>query len=85
MERRVVAVATELGNVRAELEAQGFIVVDLGGTDLKQVDAVVVSGVSENFTGIQKVETTAPVIDASGRSAEEVASDVAERIEGGLS
>lgn len=85
MERRVVAIATELGNVRAELEAQGFIVVDLGGTDLKQVDAVVVSGVSENFTGIQKVETTAPVIDASGRSAEEVASDVAERIEGGLS
>ncbi|HHW15018.1 MAG TPA: YkuS family protein [Firmicutes bacterium] len=85
MDRRIVAVATELGNVRAELEAQGFTVVDLEGSDLKQVDAVVVSGVSDNLTGVQKIETTAPVIDATGRSAEDVAADVAERIEAELS
>ncbi|MDI6871650.1 MAG: YkuS family protein [Bacillota bacterium] len=81
MDRRIVAVATELGNVRAQLEARGFLVVDLDGTDLKQVDAVVVSGASDNLTGIQNVETQAPVIDAAGRSAAEVAEDVAERIE----
>ncbi len=81
MDRRIVAVATELGNVRAQLEARGFTVVDLKGTDLKQVDAVVVSGVSENLTGIQNIETEAPVIAASGRGAAEVAADVAERIE----
>ncbi len=81
MGRRIVAVATELGNVRAQLEARGFTVVDLAGTDLKQVDAVVVSGVSDNLTGIQSIETEAPVIAASGRGAAEVAEDVAERIE----
>ncbi len=78
--RRVVAVATELGNVRRKLEDRGFMVVDLKGTDLQQVDAVVVSGVSDNLTGIQNVETGAPIIDASGRDAAEVAGDVAERV-----
>ncbi len=79
--RRIVAVATELGNVRRQLEARGFLVVDLEGTDLKQVDAVVVSGVSDNLAGFQDIETEAPVIAASGRGAAEVAEDVAERIE----
>ncbi|MGE5553862.1 MAG: YkuS family protein [Betaproteobacteria bacterium] len=79
--RRIVAVATELGNVRSQLEARGFTVVDLEGADLKQVDAVVVSGVSDNLTGIQNIETEAPVIGASGRGAAEVASDVEERLE----
>lgn len=81
MDRRTVAVAAELGNVKAQLEARGYAVVDLEGTDLKQVDAVVVSGVSENLTGIQDVETDAPVIDAAGRSAAEVAGMVAERLD----
>lgn len=81
MVRRVVAVATELGNVRAALKERGFTVVDLEGTDLGQVEAVVVSGVSDNMTGVQDVETPAPVIEAAGRSADDVAEDVAGRVE----
>lgn len=81
MSQRVVAVAAELGNVRAQLEQRGFRVVDLEGTDLGRVDAVVVSGVSDNLMGVQDISTEAPVIAASGRSAVEVVEDVAERIE----
>lgn len=81
MSRRVVAVAAELGNVRAQLEQRGFEVVALEGSDLTQVDAVVVSGVSDNVTGVQNISTEAPVIAATGRSAAEVAEDVAGRIE----
>lgn len=81
MAKGTVAVATELGNVRAQLENLGYTVVTLEGTDLQNVDAVVVSGVSDDLAGIQSIETTAPVIDASGRSAAEVAEDVSERIQ----
>jgi hypothetical protein len=81
MDRRVVAVAAELGNVRAQLEERGFKVVALEGTDLSRVDAIVVSGVSDNLTGVADISTEAPVIAATGRSAAEVAEDVAERIE----
>lgn len=80
MEKNLVAVATELGNVRSLLEDEGFTVVDLEGTNLKDVNAVVISGVSDDVMGIQDTVTTAPVITADGRSAEEVMQDVKQRI-----
>lgn len=78
--RRTVAVASELGNVWAQLRDKGYTVVDLEDADLSQVDAVVVSGVSDNLLGVQNVETQAPVIEAAGRSAAEVAEVVAGRL-----
>lgn len=80
MQKGLVAVATELGNVRTALEREGFTVVDLEGTDLKDVNAVIVSGVSDDVMGIQDTETNAPVITADGRAADEILSDVKHRI-----
>jgi hypothetical protein len=80
LEKNLVAVATELGNVRSLLEDEGFTVVSLEGTNLKDVNAVVISGVSDDIMGIQDTTTTAPVITADGRSAEEVMKDVKQRI-----
>ncbi|HBV97912.1 MAG: hypothetical protein JL50_07500 [Peptococcaceae bacterium BICA1-7] len=36
------------------------------------VDAVIVSGMSNNFMNIQDTSLTAPVIDASGKSPEDI-------------
>lgn len=80
MDKRLVAVASELGNVRSLLEHEGFDVVDLAGTNLKDVNAVIVSSVSDDVMGIQTVETTAPVITANGRSADEILKDLEHRL-----
>lgn len=79
--RRTIAVASELGNVRAQLRDKGYTVVDLEDADLSQVDAVIVSGVSDNLTGVHDIETQAPVITAAGLSAGEVAEVLAGRLE----
>lgn len=38
----------------------------------KDVDAVIVSGMSNNFMNVQDTSTAAPVIDASGKSPEDI-------------
>lgn len=81
MGKAVVAVASELGNVAARLKAAGYTVVGLRETDLKQVGAVIVSGVSDDLMGIQTTVTKAPVIDANGRTEDEILETVAERLE----
>ncbi|MGE5509410.1 MAG: YkuS family protein [Chitinophagales bacterium] len=81
MGKGVVAVASELGNVAARLKAAGYTVVSLQGTDLGQVGAVVVSGVSDDLMGIQTTVTKAPVIDANGLTEEEILETVSERLD----
>lgn len=79
MTTRVVAIASELGNVSAGLKEKGYQVVPLAGTDLTQVDAVVVSGVSNNLMGVADTSTKAPVIEARGLSTDEIADQIARR------
>lgn len=75
-----VAVASTLTPVRRVLEQRGFRVVDLEG-HLDDADAIVVSGVDEDVGGIRTVKTRMPVIDAAGRAAEDIAREVAERLQ----
>ncbi|MDI3280613.1 MAG: YkuS family protein [Bacillota bacterium] len=77
-----VAVSYELGQIRALLQEKGYEVVDLevGEKALPKVDAVVVSGLSENLLGREDRLTGAPVIDARGRQAEEVLWDLGKRL-----
>ncbi|MHB8155801.1 MAG: YkuS family protein [Desulfocucumaceae bacterium] len=38
----------------------------------KDVDAVIITGMSNNFMNIQDITTTAPVIEASGKTPEDI-------------
>jgi AmiR/NasT family two-component response regulator len=68
----LVAVEKNLSNIVDLLEARGYEVVDIDDADLDSVDAIVVSGTDVNLMNIQDTLTDVPVINASGKSTEEV-------------
>lgn len=79
VQERTVAVEPGLEPVREELRRRGYRTVDLDA-DLGRVDAVVVRGSDDNLLNRQDVLTRAPVIEAAGRTAREVADEVARRL-----
>ncbi len=77
---RLIAVEDSLTPVVEALRDKGYAVMGLDEGDLDQVEAVVVSGQDDDIMGIQTIHTKAPVINAQGRSAEEVVQDIEERL-----
>ena len=78
-----IAVEQNLTPVANYLTSQGYSVVSLSASDMlngdkKDYDALVISGASENFLGMEDRLTESNVINASGLSPE----DVARRISG---
>lgn len=77
-----VAVSPLLTNVREYLEAQGMDVVDFDDEVFNRSGfsgdllAIVVSGGDMNLLGIEDVELDVPVIDASGRTPEEISMEI---------
>lgn len=74
---RVVAVEAGLANVRAALAREGYRVVGLDEPGLAEADAVVVSGMDDNFLQQHGRLTSAPVLTATGKSADEILEDLA--------
>jgi hypothetical protein len=70
-----VAVETTLTGIKQVLAEQGYTVVDPKG-NLNDATAVVVTGADNNFADIQDIVTKAPVIDASGKTPEEILSRI---------
>jgi len=78
MERRVVALDDKLGYLRDRLAREGFRVIGL--TDgLNRADAVVISGMNQDLTGVQDIKTDASVINADGKQPEEVIAAIKDR------
>jgi Uncharacterised protein family (UPF0180) len=75
-----VAVEDSLRPVKERLRAGGYDVVSLAGGVAADVRAIVVNGLDDQFLGRQDVSARVPVINADGRSAEEVASEVGRRL-----
>jgi len=73
-----VAVEPGLKNLHEVIQESGYQVVD--PRKEKQADAFVVSGVKNNLMGMQDTDTKAPVINASGRTPEEIVSSLREKI-----
>ncbi len=78
-----VAVSDTLSPVKELLHAQGYDVVnleneeDLSGLSWEDYDFIVVSGMDDNFTGMQDmVGEAVSVIDASGCTPEEVVQEI---------
>ncbi|MDD2510277.1 MAG: YkuS family protein [Syntrophomonas sp.] len=69
---KVIAVENNLTPIKEYLEARGCLVVDVGSGWNIPVDAVVISGLDKNLMGMQDIVTIAPVIEARGKTPEEV-------------
>ncbi|VBB07502.1 Hypothetical protein LUCI_2751 [Lucifera butyrica] len=68
----IVAVEKSLSRLFDTLETQGYEVISLDKANLDDVDAVVVSGSDINLMNIQDTLTDVPVINAAGKSADEI-------------
>lgn len=68
----IIAVEKVLNNIADVLETEGYDVVSLENADFESVDAIVVSGADINLMNMQDVATNVPVINASGKTANEI-------------
>ncbi|OZI12286.1 YkuS family protein [Bacillus sp. FJAT-42315] len=76
-----IGVELTLQNVKQALQEKGHQVVDLKNeSDIQQCDCCVITGLDANLMGIQEALTKRSIIEASGRSAEEVCQEVESRI-----
>lgn len=75
-----VAVEDDLGIIAQELQTAGYEVVNLAEEELPSAQAVVISGEDHNLLARADVKTEAPVINARGKTAEEVESTLQKRI-----
>lgn len=75
-----VAVEDGLDNVKQALRAQGFEVTKLTQGQMTNVDAAVVSGMSNNFMGFHDTRGNKfPVIEAAGMTAQEIVRRIQDR------
>lgn len=76
-----IGVEQSLSNVAENLKKAGHEVVTLKqASDAKGCDCCVISGQDENVMGIQNTVTQGSVINASGRSAEEIQQEIEQRL-----
>ncbi|MGE5584076.1 MAG: YkuS family protein [Bacillota bacterium] len=76
----IIAVSDALSDYREMLEEEGYQVVSLDeGLDV--ADAVLVSGMDVDHSGISTIDTEAPVFDVTGKRPAEVLRDLEKRLE----
>jgi len=68
----IIAVEKTLSKLADILETKGYEVVDLSESDLVGVDAIVVGGTDINLLNIQDTVTDVPVINATGKTFNEI-------------
>ncbi len=79
---KLIAVQDGLDNVEQALRDSGFEVTKITGGTMNNVNAAVITGMSENFLGYHDTQgNRIPVIEASGRTALEVVDLVRSRVE----
>ena len=75
--KKIIAVEEGLSQIRSALEDEGYVVVKPGTS--QRIDATVITGMSENIMGMQDTTDKSMVIDASGKTADEVLNDLKRR------
>ena len=83
--KKKVAVESQLSNVSEYLEHQGYEVMEFQHNQgisgqLANVDAVVITGMDQNYIGMHDIKTPAPVINASGLSPQQIGEMLEERL-----
>ncbi|RWZ60771.1 YkuS family protein [Halobacillus fulvus] len=75
-----IAVEQSLSEVRSALQEKGYEIIDLKNQeDAARCDCCVISGQDRNVMGMMEATTKGAVIDAAGKSADEVCQDVEAR------
>ncbi len=72
----IIAVEKTLSTIAEALEGEGYDVVPLEEGKLDEVDAIVVSGMDVNLLNMQDVMAEVPVINASGKSVNEILEEI---------
>lgn len=75
-----VGVDDSLRPVKDRLRAGGYDVVSLAAGVPLDLEAVVVNGLDPHLLGRQDVATQVPIVNAAGRTPEDVAAEVAARL-----
>ncbi|NSL50706.1 YkuS family protein [Calidifontibacillus erzurumensis] len=76
-----IGVEQSLTAVQQALQQKGYEVVPLKQeSDAQGCDACVVTGLDSNVMGIANTVIKGPVIEASGRSAEEICQEIDQRV-----
>lgn len=76
---KVVAVEEGLsGSIRDALKNEGYIVVRPGTGG--RIDATIITGMDRNLMGMQDITGRSVVIDASGKTPEEIVNDLKYRL-----
>ncbi|MFK4997844.1 YkuS family protein [Bacillus sp. N9] len=76
-----IGVEQGLTNVQQALNEKGYDVVPLHNeSDANGCDCCVVSGIDSNVMGMQTISIEGPVIEASGRSADEVCQEIEHKL-----
>ncbi|MBC8016195.1 MAG: YkuS family protein [Sporomusaceae bacterium] len=68
----IVAIEKSLSNLAEVLESEGYEVVTLDDNNINSVDAIIVSGADINLLNIQDALTDVPVINATGKTFNEI-------------
>lgn len=76
-----IAVEDSLSHIKDELSSQGHQVVALNASNAAECDCCVISGQDENMMGMAGTVTKAPVINAHGLTAQEIANQVEQQIQ----
>lgn len=71
--KKTVAVEASLSPIKRTLEREGYGVTHMGDA---KADAVIVDGIDDDFMGMERVAWNIPVIDARGKTAEEILSEL---------
>jgi len=78
-----VAVSPVLSNIQEYLREEGMEVIDFENKNFArlpgEVSAIVISGGDKNFLGMDDLQAAIPVINAEGRTAEEISVEIKER------
>ncbi len=76
--KKIIAVEEGLSQIRSVLEEEGYVVVKPGTSN--RIDATVITGMDENIMGMQDISDKSVVIDASGKTADQVLNDLKQRL-----
>ena len=77
--RTTVAIEGQLTPYSDALKDAGYRVVSLTDGSLRKAHAVVVQGTDDNFLGMEEPLTKAPVVNATGYTANQVVTEVKHR------
>ncbi|WDV47288.1 YkuS family protein [Clostridiaceae bacterium M8S5] len=75
-----ILVEDSLTDVSKYLNGKGFDVSTIENSDINSCDAIVVTGGDSNIMGISNTETDKPIINARGKTSEEIYNQIKETL-----